>query len=112
MNGGPVAISSSGEFRDVVRESFSWPGAVIAPPPTTVTVPAATMETDLPRFTVILDPSVTVPAATMETDLPRFTMISDSVGDGTCCGYGDGSAAFYATVDDYNVLIYVRKPVC
>jgi hypothetical protein len=30
MNGESVAISSSGEFRDVVRESFSLSGAVLA----------------------------------------------------------------------------------
>jgi hypothetical protein len=28
----------------------------------------------------------------------------DSVGDGMCCGYGDRSAAFSATLDDSNVL--------
>ena len=33
-------------------------------------------------------------------------VILDSVGDGMCCGYGDGSAALYATADDFNVLIY------
>jgi hypothetical protein len=32
-------------------------------------------------------------------------MIFDSVGDSTYWGYGDGSAVFYATVDDSDVLI-------
>ncbi len=33
-------------------------------------------------------------------------VVLDSVGDGMCCGYGDGSATLYQlTVDDSNVLI-------
>jgi hypothetical protein len=51
---------------------------------------------------------VTAPAGATETGLPRFTIILDSVGDGTCCSYRDRSAALYVTVDDSNVLIYVR----
>jgi hypothetical protein len=35
MNGESVAISSSGEFRDVVLEAFSFSGAVLASPPNT-----------------------------------------------------------------------------
>jgi uncharacterized protein (DUF779 family) len=32
-------------------------------------------------------------------------VILDSVDDGMSCGYGDGSAALYTTVDDSDVLI-------
>jgi hypothetical protein len=35
-------------------------------------------------------------------------MVLDFIGDGTCYAYGDGSTALYETVDDSNVLIYVR----
>jgi hypothetical protein len=33
-------------------------------------------------------------------------VIHDSVVDGTCRGYGDGSATLYATVEDSNVIIW------
>ena len=32
-------------------------------------------------------------------------MIIDSYGDGMCCGFGEGSIALYAVVDDNDVLI-------
>jgi hypothetical protein len=32
-------------------------------------------------------------------------VILESIGDVMCCGYGDGSAALYATADDSDLLI-------
>jgi hypothetical protein len=39
---------------------------------------------------------------------PRSTIILAIISDGPCYPYGAGSTALHATVDDTNVLIYVR----
>jgi hypothetical protein len=48
VDGEPGAISSSEDLQDVVRESFSWSFAVLAPPPTTAWM-SRTMPTHLRR---------------------------------------------------------------
>jgi hypothetical protein len=48
VNGEPVAISSSRDFRDVVRERFSWSGVVLALSPTTGRM-SCTMNTRMRR---------------------------------------------------------------
>jgi serine/threonine protein phosphatase PrpC len=50
-----------------------------------------------------------IPSAAEKGSPPCSTVMLDSVGDSMCCSYGDGSAARYATVDDSNVLIYIRQ---
>jgi hypothetical protein len=78
VNGDAGAISSSGEFRDVVRKSFDVVG----------------------RNT---GPTVDYYLDFVYDDYPYEQ--AGSVGDGMCCGYGVGSIALYAAADDSDVLI-------
>jgi trypsin len=124
VNGEPVVVGSNGEFEGVVVETFdvvgrnavvdvdveyrldvaydeypnetSWSLQSLA----TGEVVAASGFNEVTESRFFLSESVgLVPGDEYQL------VILDSVGDGMCCAFGEGSIALYETVDDTDVLI-------
>jgi hypothetical protein len=124
VNGEPVVVGSNGEFEGVVVETFDVVGrnAVVdldgeyrldvaydefpnetswsLQSLTTGEVVAASGFNEVTESSFFLSESVgLVPGDEYQL------VILDSVGDGMCCAFGEGSIALYETVDDTDVLI-------
>jgi hypothetical protein len=122
VNGEPVAVGGNGEFGDVVQETFEVVDVSTAPTVdyrldvayddypeetswslqslTTGTVVAASGFNEVTELDFLLSQSIDL----VPNDEYQLVIL-DSFGDGICCGYGDGSIALYAVVDDSDVLI-------
>jgi trypsin len=119
VNGEPVAVGGNGEFGYVVQETFDVVGSG------TVDYRLDVTYDDFPGETSWSLQSLTTGVVVAASGFGEVTglgfllsqsvglvpnneyqlVILDSVGDGMCCGYGDGSIALYAVVDDSDVLI-------
>ena len=122
VNGEPVVVGSNGEFEDVTRETFDVVGRNVGP---AVDYRLDVTYDDYPYETSWSLQSLTTGAVVAASGFGEVTglgfflsesvglvpgdeyqlVILDSVGDGMCCAYGEGSIALYATVDDIDVLI-------
>jgi hypothetical protein len=123
VNGEPVVTGSNGAFQDVTAETFDVVGLNAAPADvdyrldvaydeypyetswslqslTTGAVVAASGFDEVTEWGFLLSQSVGL-APGGEYQL----VILDSVGDGMCCAFGEGSIALYATVDGMDELI-------
>jgi hypothetical protein len=97
VKGELVAISSIGEFRDVARESLDVVGHS--------TGPAVDYCHDVTDDDYLYETSRSLHSLTTGAIKAASGSNEGTLGDGMCCGYGDGSTALYATLDDANVLI-------
>jgi hypothetical protein len=116
VSGKPGAISSSGEFREVVRESFDVVGRSTGSTGDYHTGRISRKMTPLmrrasrysrpvlllPLLDLAKSPSLVICGRSLSTLVPSDEyrlVIHDSSSDGMCCGYGDGSALLYCDQD-------------
>jgi trypsin len=125
VNGEPVVVASNGEFENVTRETFDVVGFGSG----SVDYRLDVIYDNFPEETSWSLKSLTTGAVAAASGFGEVTelgfslsdavvlvpgdeyqlIILDSVGDGMCCAYGEGSIALYATVDDTDVLLTSSK---
>jgi hypothetical protein len=127
VNGELLVIASNGEFEDVTRETFdvvgsgsgSGSGSVDYTYRLDVVYDNYAYETSWSLQSLTTGASVAASGFGDVTESGFFLsesvdlvpgdeyqlVILDSIGDGMCCAYGEGSIALYATVDDTDALI-------
>jgi trypsin len=123
VNGEPVVTGSNGAFQDVTAETFNVVGLNAAPAAGDYRLDVAYDE--YPYETSWSLQSLTTGAVVAASGFDEVTesgfflsesvglvpgdeyqlVILDSVGDGMCCAFGEGSIALYATVDGMDELI-------
>jgi trypsin len=124
VNGEPVVTGSNGAFQDVIAETFNVVG-LNAAPQVDVDYRLDVAYDEYPYETSWSLQSLTTGAIVAASGFDEVTesflffsesvglvpgdeyqlVILDSVGDGMCCFFGEGSIALYATVDGMDELI-------